>query len=49
MKHVYQIPATEETKVCLESGLLIVSDLGGAQTEGFSTSGEYTDSDWDIL
>ena len=48
MKKTYLVPQTEAIKVCLGKELLIVSDLDGAQTSGFTDKGSFDDGDWDI-
>ncbi len=46
-KESYMAPKAEVMVVRPESGLLIGS-VGGAESEGFTTAGEYSDDDWSI-
>jgi len=48
MKVVYTTPVTNIRVVRLDASLLTVSTPGGAQTQGFTSAGTYTDDDWDI-
>lgn len=46
-KEPYMTPEAEVMIIRMESGLLTGSPQG-AQTEGFTTAGTYTDEDWDV-
>ena len=46
-KIIYTTPRTDVMDIRFESGLLVGS-INGAQSEGFTEAGTYTDSDWDI-
>ena len=48
MKKTYFVPETETIKVRLGKELLTVSDLGGAESTGFTEKGSFNDGDWSI-
>lgn len=47
-KRNYLIPEAEAFSLRTEGALLTASEPGGASTEGFTTIGSFTDSDWAI-